>query len=120
MNQYSSNQIIKAILLCNPQAEATIYETNGKKRIEFAPNTDPIPEAEIELKIDQAKFEIAIEEMRIERNQKLVETDFYALIDSTLSDEMKKYRQELRDITQDLATESDVNSAVWPTQPLPR
>jgi hypothetical protein len=117
IDQHSSNQIIRAILLCNPQAQATIYETDGKKRIEFAPNTDPVPETEIELKIDQAKFEIAIEEMRIDRNKRLTETDFYALVDSSLSDEMKNYRQELRDITQDLATESDVNGVVWPTQP---
>ena len=62
-------------------------------------------------------FDRAISQLRIERNVKLAETDFYALSDLTLSDEMRTYRQELRDITQDLATESDVNSVVWPTKP---
>ena len=62
-------------------------------------------------------FDRAISQLRIERNAKLAETDFYALSDLTLSDEMRTYRQELRDITQDLATESDVNSVVWPTKP---
>ena len=62
-------------------------------------------------------FDRAISQLRIERNAKLAETDFYALSDLNLSDEMRTYRQELRDITQDLATESDVNSVVWPTKP---
>ena len=62
-------------------------------------------------------FDRAISQLRIERNAKLAETDFYALSDLNLSDEMRTYRQELRDITQDLATESDVNAVVWPTKP---
>lgn len=33
------------------------------------------------------------------RNQKLTETDYYALADHTLTDEMKTYRKNLRDIT---------------------
>jgi hypothetical protein len=62
-------------------------------------------------------FDRAISQLRAERNRRISETDFYALSDLTLSDEMKNYRQELRDITQDLVTESDVNSVVWPTKP---
>ena len=37
-------------------------------------------------------------ELRKQRDAKLVETDFYALSDVTMSDEMKTYRQELRDL----------------------
>ena len=33
------------------------------------------------------------------RNQKLMESDYYALADHTLTDEMKTYRKNLRDIT---------------------
>ena len=62
-------------------------------------------------------FNRAISQLRIDRNARLAETDFYALSDLTLSDEMRTYRQELRDITQDLATASDVNAVVWPTKP---
>ena len=35
------------------------------------------------------------------RNQKLSETDYLALSDNTMSDEIKTYRQNLRDIPQD-------------------
>ena len=37
--------------------------------------------------------------LRMERDRLLAETDFYALSDVTMTDEMKAYRQELRDIT---------------------
>ena len=62
-------------------------------------------------------FDRAIAGLRQERNTRLAETDFYALSDLSLSDEMKDYRQELRDLTQGLTTEAEVNSVVWPTKP---
>ena len=39
-----------------------------------------------------------LEEIKSIRLQKLIETDFYALGDVTMSDAMKTYRQNLRDI----------------------
>ena len=62
-------------------------------------------------------FDRAIAGLRQDRNTRLAETDFYALSDLSLSDEMTNYRQELRDITQGLTTEAEVNSVVWPTKP---
>tara|TARA_R100000278_G_scaffold122458_1_gene108697 strand:- start:670 stop:1056 length:387 start_codon:yes stop_codon:yes gene_type:complete len=41
------------------------------------------------------------------RNQKLQETDFYALSDVTMSSEMSTYRQNLRNIPQDYTTEDE-------------
>ena len=40
-----------------------------------------------------------IQILRNQRNTKLEETDYLALSDATLSDNMKTYRQALRDIT---------------------
>ena len=40
-----------------------------------------------------------LDALRIERNRLLAQTDFYALSDVTMTDNMKAYRQELRDIT---------------------
>ena len=45
-----------------------------------------------------------IKEIRL---QKLIETDFYALSDVTMSDAMSTYRQALRDIPQDYTTEDE-------------
>jgi len=43
-------------------------------------------------------------EIRVLRNAKLVNTDYLALSDNTLTDEMKEYRQGLRDIPQNYTT----------------
>ena len=44
-------------------------------------------------------------EIKKERNQKLQETDFYALSDVTMSSEMSTYRQKMRDLPQDYSEE---------------
>ena len=62
-------------------------------------------------------FNRAIADLRGRRNRLLAETDFYALSDNTLSDEMKQYRKDLRDITIGLSTVEDVNNVIWPTKP---
>lgn len=55
-----------------------------------------------------------LEELREQRNEKLSETDHWALSDVTLSDEMREYRQALRDITDTYQT---VEEVVWPEKP---
>jgi|TARA_R100001015_G_C4569133_1_gene127506 hypothetical protein len=64
-----------------------------------------------------SKFDMAIKDLRERRNNKLAETDFYALSDVTMSSEMETYRQELRDITEGLTTVEDVEAVVFPTKP---
>ena len=59
----------------------------------------------------------ALAEMRERRNQLLAETDFYALSDVTLSDDMTTYRQALRDLPAGKDTVAKVNNATWPTKP---
>ena len=51
--------------------------------------------------------------VRRERNSKLAETDYLALSDNTLADNMKTYRQELRDVPK----QSDPDNITWPTKP---
>tara|TARA_B100000427_G_scaffold140631_1_gene117043 strand:- start:1241 stop:1531 length:291 start_codon:yes stop_codon:yes gene_type:complete len=70
-----------------------------------------------ELEYADGEFDRKITQLRSERNRKLAETDFYALSDNTLSDEMKQYRKDLRDITIGLSTVEDVNNVIWPTKP---
>ena len=62
-------------------------------------------------------FDRAIASLRQDRNRLLAETDFYALSDVTMSDEMKKYRQDLRDITVGLDTEKKVKDKKFPPKP---
>ena len=68
--------------------------------------------------IDAAAIEVAAEQalasLRRRRNQLLAETDYLALADSTLTDEMRTYRQALRDLP---ANTVDPANPVWPTKP---
>ena len=64
-----------------------------------------------------SEFDMALENLRVNRNRLLKETDYYALSDQTLSDDMRTYRQDLRDITEGLTTVEEVNAVVFPTKP---
>ena len=55
--------------------------------------------------------------LRSKRNRLLAETDFYALSDVTMSDDMKTYRQELRDLPAGKDTVEKCNNATFPTKP---
>ena len=59
----------------------------------------------------------AFEGLRMVRDKKLAETDFYALSDVTLSDEMKKYRADLRDLPSKYDDSTVVKTITWPTKP---
>tara|TARA_R100000458_G_C8228849_1_gene211142 strand:+ start:639 stop:962 length:324 start_codon:yes stop_codon:yes gene_type:complete len=54
------------------------------------------------------------DEVRFKRDQLLTETDVYALSDRNITDAMKKYRQDLRDLP---ASNSDPSKIVFPTKP---
>ena len=62
-------------------------------------------------------YDRAIADLRSKRNRLLAETDFYALSDVTMSDDIKTYRQDLRDITNGLSTKEDVDAVIFPTKP---
>ena len=71
-------------------------------------------EKEYDEKIEKAKAE----SLRAERNKRLEETDSYAVTDRTLSDEMKEYRQKLRDLPSDLSSKwPDLEESDWPEKP---
>ena len=53
---------------------------------------------------------------RATRNNLIAETDFYALLDVTMTDAMTAYRQALRDLP-DHSNWPDLESGDWPTKP---
>jgi len=57
---------------------------------------------------------LQLEQLRAKRNQLLTETDYLALSDSTLTDDMRDYRQALRDLP---ANTVDPANPVWPVKP---
>ena len=62
-------------------------------------------------------------ELRIQRDAKLAETDFHALSDVTMADNMKTYRQQLRDLPaasggKDATLKDGVlENVTWPSKP---
>ena len=59
----------------------------------------------------------ALATLRARRNRLLAETDFYGNSDVTMSDDMKTYRQALRDLPAGKDTVDKCNNATWPTKP---
>ena len=56
-------------------------------------------------------------ELRRQRDALLVETDYMALGDVTMSDAWKTYRQALRDITSQTPTDDRLSNITFPTKP---
>ena len=109
-------KVIHAILKINPNAKVTV-NANDINQITWHEGTTPISKADIEAKIPEVKFDMAMADLRSKRNQLLQDTDFHALSDNTMSAEMTTYRQELRDITEGITTVEQANAVVFPTKP---
>ena len=83
----------------DPETDSIVEDLN--------PPGPPVP-TQAELDLMDLNF------LRAQRNQLLYETDWMANSDVTMSDEWKKYRQDLRDITKTYKNQREV---VWPTPP---
>ena len=59
----------------------------------------------------------ALADLRSKRNYLLEETDFYGNSDVTMSDDMKTYRQALRDLPAGKDTVEKCENVTWPTKP---
>tara|TARA_Y100000296_G_C5092028_1_gene215359 strand:+ start:369 stop:659 length:291 start_codon:yes stop_codon:yes gene_type:complete len=55
--------------------------------------------------------------LRRERDQKLQETDYFALSDVSMSDEMTAYRKALRDLPASYNNSTVVGDITWPSKP---
>ena len=88
-------------------------------------NGEKVPLTETEIKeleardVEWAKgaYDRAIASLRMERDNKLKETDWMGNSDVTMSSDWKTYRQELRDLPKGLDTEDKVNKVTWPKEP---
>jgi hypothetical protein len=69
-----------------------------------------------ELAWNAGAFDRAMNDLRSKRNSLLSATDYLALSDNTMTEEVKTYRQALRDITEGLTTKEQVEAVVFPTK----
>ena len=91
------------------------HNINGN-RVQFTAEEETARDAE-EAAWEAGAFDRAIAGLRERRNNLLKATDFYALSDVTMSEDMTTYRQELRDLPDGLTTVEEVNTVTWPTKP---
>ena len=110
--------IIEAILKINPSAEVTVRGSDiNTCEIEWLDGTTPISKADIEAQFPAVELDNAMADLRLKRNQLLIDTDFHGMSDNTMSAEITTYRQELRDITNGITTVEQANAVVFPTKP---
>ena len=83
-------------------------------------STDPskfgVTWSQITTKQKALETEKPLNELRAERNIKLAETDWTAMSDVTMADNMKTYRQALRDLPTH-KNWPNLEDADWPTKP---
>jgi len=110
--------IINAILKINPNAVVTVEGDDiDTCNIIWLEGTTPISKSDIEAQFPAVELDNAMADLRAKRNQLLIETDFHALSDNTMSADMTTYRQELRDLTNGVTTVEQANAVVFPIKP---
>ena len=92
------------------------YHNINGNRVQFTAEEEAARDAEEKAWADAAPAR-ALADLRAKRNRLLAETDYYALSDVTMSDDMKTYRQELRDFPEGKDTVEKCEEATWPTKP---
>tara|TARA_R110000803_G_scaffold68970_1_gene131092 strand:- start:533 stop:880 length:348 start_codon:yes stop_codon:yes gene_type:complete len=114
------SNIIKAIKKINPNAEFK-YDDEDINSIEWLNGTTPISKADIEAQFPAAELEIAMADLRSNRNRALKDSDWSVLPDVTLTPAEKSawmnYRTLLRNITDGLTTVDEVQSTTLPIAP---
>ena len=122
-------------VLPSPPATTTAYQISVRDGVEqdskgnwvekyvakdmFADTTvdgKTVTKAEHEKAYQEALDEVTGENNRSTRNSKLAETDFYALSDVTMPDNVKTYRQALRDLPTH-KNWPNLEDADWPSKP---
>ena len=115
--------ITHALIALKPGAQWTLSgeDYDGLTWLD-AKQTQPT-ETEVNSKISELDNAEAMRLLRIERNNRIVKTDWRASSDLTLSDAWKTYRQALRDLPASATPklnsqyELDLTSVTWPTEP---
>ena len=92
------------------------YKMVGNNRIEL--NSEELAEVTTrETEWANAAPARALAELRYKRDNLLKETDIFALADLTMTDDMKTYRQALRDLPSGKDTVEKCENATWPEKP---
>ena len=115
--------ITHALIALKPGAEWTL-RGNDYSGLEWLDSSQTKPtETEVNSKISELDNAEAMRLLRIERDARIVKTDWRASSDLTIADAWKTYRQALRDLPASATPklnsdyELDLTSVTWPTEP---
>ena len=92
------------------------YHNINGNRVQFTAEEETARDTD-EANWEAGAFDRAIADLRSKRNNLLSATDFYALSDVTMSEDMTTYRQALRDLPAGKDTVSKCENATWPDKP---
>ena len=100
-------------------------DSNGTAIKSDDPSKFGVTWSQVAAKKKELEDDAPMKELRRQRDLKLAETDYYSLSDVTMSDDMKTYRQSLRDITKtakptltnDGSQYGVLGNVTWPTKP---
>ena len=88
---------------------------NGE-RIQFTAEEEKARDLEEQAWADGAPAR-RMADLRNQRNQLLVETDWYGMSDVNMDSDMTVYRQALRDITKQTPSDDSLSNITWPKKP---
>ena len=119
--------ISSALLELKPGAEWTL-RGDTYADLEWLDKTQTKPtEEEVNSKVTELQAAEPLKLLRVERNKRLTESDWVVTraseLESTVSDEWRRYRQSLRDLPTSASPklnsigELDLTSVTWPTKP---
>ena len=86
------------------------------ERIQFTPAEEAARDAEEKAWADGAAAR-RMDLLRMQRNNRLAETDWMGNSDVTMSADWKTYRQALRDITKTTPADDALSNITWPKKP---
>lgn len=116
-------QVTEWVLRGEPTSEAefnsmfrkvTGSDANGTAIESDNPSDWGVTWAQVSAKKDELVAAEPMRLLRVERDRKLAETDWWAMSDRTMTNAQTTYRQALRDIP---ASYSSLDDVVWPTKP---
>ena len=108
----------EATLVLNP--DKLVYQDGEPNKI-YVDNVLVTDFTEIDKKVEELNLQEPMRLLREERNRRIAETDWWASSDLLISDDQRKYRQALRDITKtadpQLNEFDELINVTWPEKP---
>ena len=92
------------------------YKMVNGETIQLTPEEEAARDAEEKAWADGAAAR-RMDLLRMQRNNRLAETDWMGNSDVTMSTAWKNYRQALRDITTQTPSDDILSNITWPTKP---